>query len=338
MQLRKKKEIVEPTLLTQPAPTALPGQQLGRLRFYEHWQTAGHMFKNYPGVDSYFEEAIDGKLRRPFMRWVWLPLSFGLGNQGWGLWLRDEDGQEELAGQIYLQHRRMITHVNDIEVNRSFQGRGLSHALLGLAEQQARLRHKRFLTLAVTLTNSRAVNLYRTSGFLDQHHRYFYLARPWWSEPSNAYLPQKSPVRLVPLGRARARRNLQRFFTQEIRAAEPLVAPVWESLYRPTLPSPGQGFSFALYQGDRPLPQGHADFFDWSGRGRWRIYLDPTLWGSPIERAFLEAFLYQSRGYNQLGMMVGTRSHHDSMLSFTRELGLVERDTERMLMIRPLED
>ncbi len=306
---------------------------LRRLRLGQHWIAVANMYRNYPGVDSNFEQVLNGRLRRPFLRWFGMPLYFWLANQGFGLWLKD--GQ--LAGQIYLQHRKMVTHINDIEVNRPFQRRGLSHELLALAEQQAHRHRKRYLTLAVTLTNTRAVNLYRKSGFLDQHHQYFYLSRPWWSERPAVIAPAtKTEVRLVALDRLAARRNLRQFFELETRTGEPLTASVWEALYRPELPQRGHGFSFALYWGAQKKPQGHADFFDWDGRGRWRLYVDPILWGTPAERDLFETLLRQAQGYDHLGLMVGSSPHHNAARSFTRELGLIERDTERMLMIRPL--
>jgi len=144
-------------------------------------------------------------------------------------------------------------------------------------------------------------------------------------------------VRLAPLKRSDAQRSLNRFFRLETREGEPLAAPVWEALYRPELPHRNEGFSFALYFGDKTVPQGHADFFDWSGRGRWRVYLDPALWSTPQEKALFMALLRQARGYSQLGIMLGSTPHHEAARKFTRDLGLVERDTERMLMIKPLE-
>lgn len=316
-----------------PGEPDLPeGIEIRRLRLPEQWQAVGHMYRNYPGVDTNFDQML-GPLRKPFLRWLGLPVYFEFMNEGWGLWLRENGGKPQLAGQLYMQYRKMVAHINDIEVNRAFQGRKLSYKLLELAEHLAHLHRKDFLTLAVTLTNSRAVNLYRSSGFLDQHHRYFYLTRPWWSDPAGEPV---EGIRVVPLKPSEARRNLNRFFRLETREGEPVAAPVWEALYRPELPRSNEGFSFALFFGDKAVPQGHADFFDWSGRGRWRIYLDPVLWSTPQEKALFMALLRQARGYSQLGLMLGSTPHHEAARKFTRELGLIERDTERMLMIKPL--
>jgi GNAT superfamily N-acetyltransferase len=319
--------------------TGQPDQNLDHLEFRrlspaDHWRAVGHMYRNYPGVDTNFDQML-GPLRRPFLRWLGMPLYFWLWNEGWGLWLHEGAKTPQLAGQMFLQYRKMVAHINDIEVNKAFQGRKFSYKLLDLAERQARLHHKQFLTLAVTLTNSRAVNLYRKSGFIDQHHRYYYLSRPWWSEPGGRN-DLSTGVKLVPLKRPEAQRNLNRFFRLETREGEPLAAPVWEALYRAEVPRGGEGFSFALYFGDKAVPQGHVDFFDWSGRGRWRIFLDPVLWATPQEKALFVTLLHQARGYSQLGLMLGSTPHHQAARIFTRDLGLIERDTERMLMIKPL--
>ncbi len=330
MNLLRKKE---KNLAGQPDET-LDGSEIRPLGLADHWEAVGHMYRNYPGVDSNFEQML-GPLRRPFLRWLGMPLYFRFLNEGWGQWLREGDKPPQMAGQLFLQYRKMVAHINDIEVNKAFQGRHLSHKLLDLAEKQARLHGKSYLTLAVTLSNSRAVNLYRQSGFLDQHHRYYYLTRPWWSDQTGEKEATNS-LKLVPLTRGAAQRNLKRFFRLETREGEPVAAPVWEALYRPELPHRGEGFSFALYFGDKQVPQGHVDFFDWSGRGRWRIYLEPALWTTPQEKLLFVALLRQSRGYSQLGLMLGSTPHHEAARKFTRDLGLVERDTERMLMIKPL--
>lgn len=312
----------------------LDGSEIRPLGLADHWQAVGHMYRNYPGVDSNFDQML-GPLRRPFLRWLGMPLYFRFLNEGWGQWVREDNKPPQLAGQLFLQYRKMVAHINDIEVNKAFQGRHFSHKLLDLAERQARLHGKSYLTLAVTLSNSRAVNLYRQSGFLDQHHRYYYLTRPWWSDPIGDKEAINS-LKLVPLTRGAAQRNLTRFFRLETREGEPVAAPVWEALYRPELPHRGEGFSFALYFGDKQVPQGHVDFFDWSGRGRWRIYLEPALWTTTQEKLLFAALLRQSRGYSQLGLMLGSTPHHEAARKFTRDLSLVERDTERMLMIKPL--
>lgn len=306
--------------------------QITRLALFENWRTAGHMYQNYRGVDTAFEKTAVGPLRSPFLRWIGFPLYFGLLNEGYALRLHSR-----LAGVLYLQYNRMVAHINDIEVNRAYQGQGYSHLLLDFARKKAQERCKRFLTLVVTLTNTRALNLYRKSGFLDQHHHYYYLARPL--EVDRIASPgAETHLTLRPLSRREAAKNLQHFFKHEIKLAEPVTGEVWEALYPPELPPPARGVSYALFIGAAREPSGHLDFFDWGGAGRWRLYLSSEYWGSPDETALFELLMQsnQSRGLSGLGIMLGSVSHHDKTRALARHLNFVERDTERMLMIKPL--
>jgi len=302
------------------------------LKFWEHWLTLGHMYRNYREVDPVFERLMGGENFRFFTRWLRGPLYYWLLNRGYGLRLN-----KELGGQIYLQHKKFLTHINDVEINFGFRGRGYSHKLLDFAEKQARRRSFRYLTLGVTNSNTRAVNLYQKSGYLEQHHRFFYLSRPSWSEPAAATpLPQSRKVVLRPLKHGPAKINLKHFFQLEQAAADPSTAPVWEKFYQPHLPASGKGVSFAILFDDKTLPQGHADFFDWGDRGRWRIYLSQEYWGSEEEKALFEVLIHQSRGYSNQWFSVGSGEHHRQAQPLAHQLGLVERNGERMLMIKVL--
>ncbi len=302
------------------------------LKFWENWLTVGHMYRNYQEVDPAFERLMGGKKFKFFARWLRGPLYYWLLNRGYGLRLN-----KELGGQIYLQHKKFLTHINDIEINFGFRGRGYSHKLLDFAEKEARLRNSRYLTLGVTNSNTRAVNLYHKSGYLEQHHRFFYLSRPSWSEPlENTPIPQNRKVVLRPLKHGPAKINLKHFFQLEQESSNQTTAPVWEKFYQPHLPASGKGVSFAVYFDERPLPQGHVDFFDWGDRGRWRIYLSEDYWGSAEEQALLELLINQSRGYSNQWFSLGSAEHHRKAEGVAQNLGLVERNGERMLMIKVL--
>ncbi len=304
------------------------------LAFFENWQTAGHMYQNYPGIDSAFEKAAMGLLRRPFLRWIGFPLYFGVVNQGYALRL-----DNQVAGVIYLQFRKMVAHVNDIEVNRRYQGRGLSHYLLKFAEEKAHEQRKRFMTLVVTVTNTRALQLYQNTGYIEQHYHYYYLPPRLENRPSKSATPGGSDkITLRPLPRGQANRNLQKFFRQEIQLAEPLTGEVWEALYVPRLPERGRGVSYAIYWGSETQPGGHVDFFDWGGYGRWRLYTDSQYWGTPDEQALFELLgnYNQVRGSGGLGIMLGSGAHHTEAQPIAQNLGFMERHRERVLMIKPI--
>ncbi len=306
------------------------------LAFSENWKTAGRMFQNYAGVDTAFERTASGLLRKPFLRWVGFPFYFNFFNDGYLLKVNYQP-----AGVIFLQYRQMVAHINDIEINKPFQGKGYSHRLLDFAEKKAREHRKRFITLVVTLTNSRALTLYRKSGFLDQHHCYFFLSRlPEIRNigKSNSGEGPGNHLFLTRLTGQKARKNLEKFFLLETHLAEPLTGEVWQACYFPAIPRPGEGTSYGIYLPGNPESLDHADFYFWGASGRWRIYLAPDYWGSPEEAALFQLFtrLTLDKNLNGPGIMLGTAAHHQKVSGLARNQGFVERDRERMLMIKPL--
>jgi predicted GNAT family acetyltransferase len=261
------------------------------------------------------------------------PLYYWLLNTGYGLWL-----DKKLAGQLYLQHKKFLTHINDIEINDGFRGWGLSHQLIDFAEKEARKQGYSFLTLGVTNTNRRAVNLYLKTGYLEQHHKYYYLSRPTWADPPDvtSYLQSRKNIILQPFKGQEARKSLSKFFAMEQRASNPETAPVWEAYYQPKIPASGKGVSFSIQFGQNSPSEGHADFFDWGERGRWRIHLNPERWGTPEEKVLLEVLINQARGFSYQWVSLGSQRHHDLAHPLTNSLGLVERNGERMLMVKLL--
>ncbi|MEI6046512.1 MAG: GNAT family N-acetyltransferase, partial [Chloroflexota bacterium] len=308
--------------------------QFKALNFFEHWRTVGYMYQNYLGVDKAFEETALGILRRPFLRWIGFPLYFALRNEGYTLRLN-----QKFAGVLYLQYRKRVTHINDIEVNRAYQGQGLGHHLLAFADKKARENSSCFITLVVTLSNTRALNLYRKSGFLDQHHCYYYLSRAFLrAHTSLKQVGKEEKLTLKPLSRKQATKNLQHFFQLETRSAKPVTGEVWEALYPPQLPRLSKVRSYALFWGTESQPGGHLDFFTWGSYGRWRIYLPTQYWGTEDELALFELLIRykQSPHLRGLGIMVGSTVHHVKALPLAQRLNFAERSTERMLMIKPL--
>jgi ribosomal protein S18 acetylase RimI-like enzyme len=67
--------------------------------------------------------------------------------------------------------------LTDVAVLLPFRRRGVAQALLARAEEEARLRRKRFLGLYVSAANSGARALYRRVGFRDDHVRRSWLTR-----------------------------------------------------------------------------------------------------------------------------------------------------------------
>ncbi|NWJ47942.1 MAG: GNAT family N-acetyltransferase [Chloroflexi bacterium] len=312
-----------------------PDLKITRLSFWEHWITVGLMYRNYRDSDPVFERIMGTGWRKPFSRFVRGPLYYWLLNRGYGL-----RAGKKLAGQLYLQHRKFLTHVNDLEINVGFRGNHYGYLLMDFAEQEARKRGYRFLTLGVTNSNIRAINLYRKLNYLDQHHEHFFLSRPHYRLPPDITPPPPGigKISMRPMRRREAAKSLKHFFEIEQRASNPETARVWEKYYRPLLPDTAKGYSFSITIAGSTTPVAHADFFDWGARGgRWRFFLKPELWGTSEEKALLENLIHHTRSYTQLWLSFGSALHHRRAETLARNLGMVERDGERMLMVKLLQ-
>src|SRR5215211_3877136 len=66
------------------------------------------------------------------------------------------------------QIERAEGYITDVAVLSAYRRRGIAHALLARAEEEARIRRKRFLGLYVSQRNRGAQNLYRRCGFVDR--------------------------------------------------------------------------------------------------------------------------------------------------------------------------
>ena len=80
----------------------------------------------------------------------------------------------EVAGYVRIGHpypiesSRHVIHVSGIAVDPSFQRRGVGAALMSAAEQEARARGARRITLRVLKHNTAAVRLYEKAGFVTE--------------------------------------------------------------------------------------------------------------------------------------------------------------------------
>jgi ribosomal protein S18 acetylase RimI-like enzyme len=303
-------------------PLKLPG----------NWATVGHMLENYAGVDPEFERVVGKGIFRLFMRWLGLPVYYGVLNKGYVLRVAHQP-----AGVLYLQHRKIVTHINDIEINKPYQGRGLSYKLLDFAGTEAHRRKKPYLTLAVTISNERAVNLYRKTGYVSQHHHYYQLNRAGWQEPT-PLTPEQRKIELDPLDKRQAKANLRRFFETEMQEGVPDFAPVWSAYYAPSASTKSGGLSLGVkWRAEDKDFSGHVDFFRYYGRARWRLYLPKQYWGTPQEKNLLEVLIYESRDYQSVSFSFGTAGHHNLLADFMQEHDFQSRSTDRMLMIKKLD-
>jgi ribosomal protein S18 acetylase RimI-like enzyme len=72
------------------------------------------------------------------------------------------------------RHESFLT---DVAVLEPYRRRGIAQALLMRAEEEARLRRKRYLSLYVSAANAGAHRLYQRLGFVDDHVRQSWMAR-----------------------------------------------------------------------------------------------------------------------------------------------------------------
>lgn len=318
------------------------------LKFWENWRTVGLMFRNYPtGLDVAWDAETRGNLRRIYKRFVEIPLYMAVQNEGYSL----RDGSQ-ILGLLYLQHPYLITHINDIEINKPYRGRGYSGLLLNFAEERARQLHKKFMTLAVTLTNKRAFDIYVRQGYVEQHDRYYQLSRKWWSESNQpnfvatpittqSYLANVNIHRigLRQLGRNEANRSMLQFFKLETEATNPIMSAVWLQHYQPILPPLTKGRSYAITLGSNNNAvdvAGHADLFDNDDWVRWRVFLDPAKWDDANLKALLEVLINEARTNDAMTLAFGSSVMHERVKNLAYSLGLQERFNERTLMIKVL--
>jgi ribosomal protein S18 acetylase RimI-like enzyme len=79
------------------------------------------------------------------------------------------------------RHESFLT---DVAVLEPYRRRGVAQALLTRAEEEARQRNKRFLSLYVSASNTGAHNLYQRMGFVDDHIRRSWMTRLIFGERS----------------------------------------------------------------------------------------------------------------------------------------------------------
>ena len=315
------------------------------IRFFGNWDSARHMYRNYPlGVDAVFDrfQRADA-LGRIYNQTVYLPLYFGFTGQGWTI----RDSQGEMAAILYLRRHDKrgvrILHVDDIEVAEAYRRRGLAQKLLAFAEQTARTEQRPFLTLAVTVANTPAANLYRRLGYQDQHHRFFVPTVGWFNRNAPGFVAENAAhITVAALDRRTADKNRDTIYRAEVERSNPTFAPVLIAHYPPTPPRTlfkigGDTEYFGLRYDGRAV--GHVDIFRNYDSARVRVGLLPDLWASEMECAATRATLDYLRrsGIRDFTYTVLSIGHHSAIReSLAPDFGLCETTAERMLMIKPL--
>ena len=307
-----------------------------RIRFWEHGRAVGQMFRDYPpGADLLMDQIRSAGFLTYFaLRYLFAPVYFAR-EQGWAI--RGERG--EMAAIMYLARGARqgirVMHIDDINVSARYRGRGLAERLMALAEELARAEQRPFLKLAVTVTNTPAVTLYRRLGYQEQHHRFFTFV------PSSAAMdpPLATALTLRPLGRRQAAKAFRRFYQMEVEAGAPAVASMLVAYYPHGAPR-GAKRLYALEQGGQQIGCGAV----YRRGAQWNVDLSlrPDVWGSDVERQAIR-LLTRATGEEHgsaIALRVPSAAHFDALRSganpLASALGLMEQSDERMIMVKCL--
>lgn len=98
-----------------------------------------------------------------------------------------------------LDHQidRAEGYITDVAVLAPFRRRGVAQALLARAEEEARLRNKRFLGLYVSASNLGAQDLYARTGFVEHRVRRSWMAA--WMLHQRKWVYMRKPLEVRPL-------------------------------------------------------------------------------------------------------------------------------------------
>ncbi len=319
----------------------LTEQPIRPIRFWQHWHAVATTFRAYPpGTDAFVDQIrSSGFLIRCAFLYLLAPLHFAR-EQGWTIC----DKHGKLAAIMYLRRGRRqglrVMHIDDISVAANYRRLGLAQRLLALAEELANQERRPFLKLAVTVTNTSAVTLYRRLGYQEQHHDFF----TWVPSSTALHLPVSTNLTLRSLRRREAARVFQRFYQAETTVSVPTLANLLVAYYPQGMGMTGVPLtgkrSYAILQGGKQI--GYGDVYRKGARWNLRLSLYPQWWGTETERQaiFLLASTIGHEPVAQIALSVPSKAHFDalraSLHSVADDLGLMEQSFDRMIMVKSL--
>lgn len=323
------------------SPDAAKSLPIRRIRLWQHWRAVGVSWRNYPpGTDVLLDSMrAVGPFRRLTLRYVTLPLYFAR-EEGWAV--RGPRGV--MAAVIYLRRRDTagvhVLHIDDVVVDARFRRQGLAQRLLARAEEIARREHRPYLTLAVTVTNTPAVTLYRRAGFQELPLAYFEAERLDRDTPPGvaAAIDGADALAVRPLDLGEAASVRDRVYRAELAVSNPDVVDMVATYYVPRLDN--TAWRYAITQDGREIGYGDAV----RGPTRWmvRYGLLPDLWGGPVDAAVLRLLLALAHEAGAAGANVFamTTGHLAALTagapSLASAFGLVEHADGQMLMYKVL--
>jgi ribosomal protein S18 acetylase RimI-like enzyme len=318
-------------------PSTSVDLQMRPIRGLGHWRAVRQMLRDYaPGVDTLVDQLRAMRFPLgPVARDIAAPIYFSL-EQGWAL--RGPHG--EMAAIMYLRCQDRdgvgVVHVDDVNVSAEYRRQGLAQRLFAFADEVARRRQYRFVKLAVTVSNTPAVTLYRRLGYQDQHHLYFSADA---QALSTLATPTAGVARLQPLPRSTAAVQSRRMFRAEWEADIPDTAPVMVAYYAWGTPRGALWMEAITHEGQE------AGY--WIGRQHGQsitvmLGLLPHLWGGEVEQDVLRVLAERAGQFkgSQIRLWAMSGGHHralrDGVASLAGAFGLTETSDERMIMVKAL--
>lgn len=311
-----------------------------RIRIWQHGRAVSQMLRAYPpGTDALVDRIRGAGFLTRFAFRILLPAYFAR-EQGWVV--RGPRGA--ILAMMYLRrnHRRgvRVMHIDDISVDSRNRHQGLARRLMNLAEILARREKRPFLKLAVTVANTPAVSLYRSLGYREQHHKYFTF------DPTSV-LPSATTtdLRLRPLPKGRAWRDLRRFYQIEMLASDPDAAELMVTYYPrgagERVPKTG-ALRFAIELSGQQV--GYADAFHRDAQWNLRLHVRPESWGLDSERqAILQLATAVRKDAQQvetptLALHVPSARHFEALCvgehALAQELRFTAHSYDRMIMVK----
>jgi GNAT superfamily N-acetyltransferase len=318
-------------------PASTEHLPLRRIRFWQHGRAVSQMVRAYPpGVDALVDRIhAMGFLTRFLVQRLLVPLYFAR-EQGWVI----AGERSEMAAIMYLRREQRqgirVMHVDDINVDARYRQRGLAQRLMQLAEEVAGQEERPFLKLAVTVTNTPAVTLYRSLGYQEQRPHYFTYTPTQVSQRPLA----PDGLTLRPLHRRQATAALQRVYEMELMASASALAPLLAAYYPLSVMREAVRM-YAIEQDGQVI--GYGDFYRRAARWNVDLGLQPALWGTEQERQVIHCLMgaLEDAGYppgSEIALHLPSVAHFNALRagaqSLAGEMGFVEQNYDRMIMAK----
>ncbi len=285
---------------------------------WEVWSIGRMSYANMIGVDHQFTTLARRRVFGPISR-ATFPFYLLLAGRG-----RKAVINGQVAGYAFLHLRRLSGVIFNVSVNRPFRRQGTGETLLRDLETIIRRAGRSWAALQVDWDNRPARALYEKLGYRTVH------AHVWSGAPPPATVESIAAVEALPL--AAGRERFRRYLHIELANGECWAAGLLREEYG-EIPSEGRfwlclrghqevGCAWAAYRNDQLL---------------CRLCLAPDCWSDP---ALTAGLLHQMTSPFGPGMSVyvrfGSSEHHAGAAATMRDLGFIEDESARIMMLKEL--